>query len=275
MKTSRRQVFTGFTGLGLALIGGSARKSRAQTIPASTPNFALLSSAVIKSNGLAAGNVWSGTNAGSLKSDDLVRASTLVGLTADHFEEIGVNAYLNTQVSQPPSGTISPNVIHAIGEQLRSYGILLTDAQIQQQYYSPDPTTQQQGVLYATQVGIRAIQYQIADSLNLAAQRLRLQEIATACGALLPVLPSPRSYLTMAASFCSDAQAQINREEAAFAVATNGKAIAVAALAGLTCGLTEAWDAPACVAFVYYTYITGALAADLILLEAEKALFCG
>ena len=289
MNPSRRQMWQIFTGLGVGLIGGSARKGRAQTSPLSTPNYALLSNAVINNNGVAAGSVWTGTNAGSLKSDDLVRASTLVRLTADHFEEIGVNAYLNTQLSQPPSGAISPIVVHAIGEQLRSYGILLTDAQIQQQYYSPDPTAQQQGLLYATQVGIRALQYQIADSLNLAAEKLRLQEIATACGDLLPLLPSahvtpltstssaatgrlpPR---TAAQSYCSEMQTTINGEEAALAVATNQVTAIAAGLGGLLCVGTEGGDVPGCAAFLYYTYIVTTLTADLVLNEMERALFC-
>jgi hypothetical protein len=278
-----------FAGLGVGLIGGSARKGRAQTSPLPTPNYALLSNAVINSNGVVAGSVWTGTNAGSLKSDDLVRASTLVRLMADHFEDIGVNAYLNTQLSQPPSGAISPSVVHAVGEQLRSYGILLTDAQIQQQYYSPDPITQQQGLLYATQVGVRALQYQIADSLNLAAEKLRLQEIATACGDLLPLLPSAHvTPLTStsspatgrppsrpaAQSYCSEMQTTINGEEAALAVATNYVTTIATGLGGLLCGVTEGLDAPACVAFAYYTSIVTVLTADLVLLEVERALFC-
>jgi hypothetical protein len=59
--------------------------------------------------------------------------------------------------------------------------------------YSTDMNARGQALSYATQVGIHAVQGQIADSLDLAAKKLRLQEIATACGALLDVLPFAQS----------------------------------------------------------------------------------
>lgn len=167
---NRRQIFKSAFGA-LALASGIPQNAIART-GAATPDYARLSNAVLNSHGLAAGNVWTRTNTGSLESDDLVRASLLLRLTADHFEEIEWNAYLDTQLSQPPVGIISRDVVHAIGERIRSYGILLTDAQIESMYPA-DVNAMEQGLLYATQVGIRGLQVQIADSLDLAAAKLR------------------------------------------------------------------------------------------------------
>ena len=210
---NRREVLKSTFGA-LALASGiaPAQNAIAQTrrrtaLPAAgTPDYARLSNAVLNSHGNAAGNVWNGTNTGTLKSDDLVKASLLLRLTADHFDEIGLNAYLNTQLSQPPSGTVSPNVAHAIGERIRSYGISLTDAQIQ----GLIPSDPERGRLYLIQVGIPGVQLQIADSFDLAAKQLRLQEIATACGALLPMLPLRSGLTPVANSYCSDLENQIN-----------------------------------------------------------------
>jgi hypothetical protein len=149
--------------------------------------------AILNSYGLAAGNVWTGSNTGTLKSDDLVRASALLRATTAHLEEIGVTPYVNTQLSQPLSATISPDVFSAIGGQFRSYGIVLADADIQKQYSSLGPNTQQQALLYVTKLGVSGFYNQVADSFDLAAKKLRLLEIATACGALLDVLPSSQS----------------------------------------------------------------------------------
>jgi hypothetical protein len=201
---NRRQIFTSALGA-LALASGRTNNATAQTIPrpvgrrppigTATPYYDQLSQAVVNSHGLAIGNDWTGISTGTLKSDDLVRASLLLRLTADHFEEIGLTAHVDTQLaqlSQPLSGLIPLDVVHPIGDQLRSYGILLTDAQIQSMY-STDVNARGQALSYATQVGIRGVQGQIADSLDLAAKKLRLQEIATACGALLDVLPFAQS----------------------------------------------------------------------------------
>ena len=216
---NRREVLKSTFGA-LALASGIGQNGVAQTrrravgrgpgTAAATPDYARLSNAVLNSHGLAAASVWIGTNTGTLKSDDLVRASLLLRLTADHFEEIGANSYVNTQLSQPPPATIPPDVAHAIGGQFQPYGILLTDAQIQSMYPS-DPNVRERVRVYAAQVGIRGVQVQIADSIDLAAKKLRLQEIATACGALLPLLPSSQSHLTpVDNTFCSDWQARIN-----------------------------------------------------------------
>ena len=199
----RRQILKSAFG-GLILAGGvpngMAQTSRPPVrrdprLGATTPDYALLSNAVLNSYGLAAGNVWTASNTGTLKSDDLVRASVLLRTTTAHLDEIGVNAYTATLLSNPPSGTISPTALHAVGDQFRSHGILLTDAEIQQRYSSLDPNTQQQALLNIAQLGISGSYNQLASAFDLAAQQLRLQEIATACGELLPLLRSSRSSL--------------------------------------------------------------------------------
>ncbi len=234
MTTANRRQMLKSTFGALSLAGGSAQNGVAQTSPPTTPAYALLSTAVLYSNGLVAGNVWTGMNTGVIKSDDLVRAAALLRVQTDHFEEIGVNTYVNTQFSQPPTATISPNVFHAIGEQIRSYGILMTDAQIQGLYPS-DVNARGQALLYASALGIRGVQVEIADSLDLAARKLRLQEIATACGTLLDLLPS--SLPSMRAMQANDLSPQAstacfdwqNRIYVAVMAAT---AVAAAAAAG-------------------------------------------
>jgi hypothetical protein len=200
MMTSRRDIFK--TVGGLALVGGAQNgiaQTTQQRIPlagcgprniAGTPDYTRLSNALLNSYGLAAGNVWNGSSTGTLKSDDLVRASVLLRATIAHLDEIGVNSYLATQLRNPPSGAIPPTALHAIGEQVRSSGIILTDAEIQQKYDSLDPNTQRQALLNITQLGVSGSYDQLASALDLAARKLRLQEIATACGELLDVLPS-------------------------------------------------------------------------------------
>ena len=200
----RRQALkSAFGALALAAGAQNAEAQTAQTSSArvsvgtragdATPNYALMSNAVVNSHGLAAGNVWVGSHTGTLRSDDLVRASSLLRVQNDHLEEIGMNAYANKQLSQPPSGMLSPitsNALHAIGERFRSWGILLTDAEIQKQYFSLDPTGLQQGILSANTAGIHGVNTQLADSLDVAAQKLRLLEIAAASGLLMYESPS-------------------------------------------------------------------------------------
>jgi hypothetical protein len=246
---NRREVLKSTFGA-LALASGIApaqnamaqtRRRAARTGPA-TPDFARLSNAVLNSHGHAAASVWNGTNTGTLKSDDLVKASLLLRLTVDHFGEIGVNTYFNSQLSQPPSDTsvtVSPNVVHAIGERIRSsYDISITDAQIQSMYPA-DANAIEQGRLYLIQVGIPAVQLQIADSLDLAAKKLRLQEIATACGALLPLLPSSLHPTDLAT--CSDLQTQINSVEVQHNIA---EGVALGAIAGCALLLLDPLTAP-------------------------------
>jgi hypothetical protein len=193
MINSRRQLLKSF-GATLAIAGSGASVGLAQTsTPA--PDYARLSSAVLNSYGLVGGQVWTGSNTGTLKSDDLVRAAVLLRTATSHLDEIGVNTYLVAQLSKPPSGTISPDVIHTIGEQLRSYGILLTDSELQQRYSTLDPNTQQQALLDITQLGVNGSYNQLASAFDLAAKKLRLLEIATACGGLLDLLPSSQSSL--------------------------------------------------------------------------------
>jgi len=172
----------------------------------------------MNSNGLAAGTVWSGSNTGSLKSDDLFRAATLLRMQTDHLQEIGLNAYVDTQFSQRQNELVSglnipQDVIHAIGGQFQQYGILMTDAEIQRLYPS-DQSARQQALTYGTQVGIRSVHNQIADSFDLAARKLRLQEIATACGSLLDVLSFSRlqanNFSPQASTYCSDWQTRID-----------------------------------------------------------------
>ena len=201
----RRQILKSAFGA-LALVGGvhdGIAQTAQQRVPplvgcgprpsAGTPDYALLSTAVLNSYGLAAGNVWTGRSTGTLKSDDLVRASALLRVTTAHLDEIGVNAYIATQLSQPPPSILSPASLPAVGDQFRSHGILLTDAEIQQYYSSLNPNTQQQALLNITQLGVSGSYNQLASAFDLAAEQLRLQEIATACGELLILLPSPQS----------------------------------------------------------------------------------
>ena len=191
--TTRRQLFN----LGaLALVSGSVQTSKAQT-SSTTPDYTRLSNAVLNSHGLAVASVWKGINTGNLKSDDLIQAAFMVRLTSDHFGELELNDYINTQFTLRQNELFtgvqtSADVIHAIGEQIRSYGIVMTDTQIQNQHSSVDLNTQQQGVSYASTVGIRNLQIQIADSLDLSAKKLRFLEIATACGTLLDQVQSNR-----------------------------------------------------------------------------------
>ncbi len=261
---NRREVLKSTFGA-LALASGiaPAQNAIAQTrrrtaLPAAgTPDYARLSNAVLDTHGHAAATVWHGTNTGTLKSDDLVKASLLLQLTTGHFDEIGVNAYLTTQLSKASSGTVSPSVVHAIGEQFRTYGISLTDAQIQSMYPA-DANARERGRLYLIQVGIPGVQLQIAGSFDLAAKRLRLQEIATACGALLPMLPL-RSGLTPVAESCSDLQALIDAAETAFELATTTADAACLSLLP-TCEALEA--------------IAVAIGVALATWEAEFALLC-
>jgi len=154
----------------------------------------MLSNAVLNSYGLAGGNVWTGSNTGTLKSDDLVRAAALLRVTSDHFEEIQLNTYIAAQIIQHQnellSGfTIPPDFIHAVGTQLQSYGILLSGTQINS-IYPVDANARQQALLDVTTLGVRGVRNQLADSIDLEAKKLRLLEIATACGDLLDQLPS-------------------------------------------------------------------------------------
>jgi hypothetical protein len=191
--------------LGALALAGGAKKGITQTSPFDPrlprapqrcpAGINLLSTAVLDSYGLAAGNVWSASNTGTLKSDDLVRASALLRVTTAHLDEIGVNAYIATQISQPPPFIMSPASLLAAGDQFRSHGILLTDAEIQQHYSSLDPNTQQQALLSINQMGVSGAYNQLASAFDLAANKLRLQEIATACGEMLDLLPSSRSSL--------------------------------------------------------------------------------
>ena len=263
MMTSRRDVFKAVGALALA---GGARNGIAQTSPpragrprtgATTPDYTLLSRAVIDSYGIAAGNVWTGSNRGALKSDDLVRASALLRVTTDHFEEIGMNAYVDLQVSQPPSGTISPTVFHAVGEQLRSYGILLTDAEIENTVlFSPNPNTQQQALNYVTTSGISGIQAQVAASLDLAAKKLRLQEIATACGELLDVLPSSQSSMqAMKAN-------NLTPQASSYCYSLGELTIALGAAGGITAYLippTAGYAAPVVVGLLLGGFLSGSV----------------
>src|ERR1035437_1512737 len=250
----RRQILKSAFGA-LALVGG-VQRAIAQTpqrrVPpsgcgtragADGPDYALLSTAVLSSNGLAAGKVWTGINTGNLKSDDLFRAATLLRVQTDHFEEIRLNAYVDAQFSQQQNElyavNIPPNVIHTIGEQFRSYGILMTDTQIQGLYPS-NQSAIQQALLYGAQVGIRGVHNEIADSFDLAAKKLRLQEIATACGELLEILPSSRpmqanAFSPQASTFCSDWQTRIDNVNIAAGV------LALAAFVGCPeCGILAA-----------------------------------
>jgi hypothetical protein len=170
----------------------------------------MLSNAVLNSYGLAGGNVWTGSNTGTLKSDDLVRAAALLRVTSDHFEEIQMNTYITAQIIQHQnellSGvTISPDFIHAVGTQLQSYGILLSGTQINS-IYPVDANARQQALLDVTRIGVRGVRNQLADSIDLEAKKLRLLEIATACGDLLDQLPS-----SLALRMQADAQGRASR----------------------------------------------------------------
>src|SRR5665213_1308322 len=239
--SSRRQILKSAFGA-FALVGVGApngisqtRRGPAPLPPPQGPDYTRLSVAVLNSYGLAAGNVWTGTNTSTLKSDDLVRVSALLRVTVAHLDEIGFNAYLDTRLSQPQFGTIYPDVIQAIGAQLQSYGILLSDAQVQAMY---PVTVNASDILTATQLGTSGLLLRVASNIDLAAQNLRLQEIATACEALLPLLPSPQSSMRaeqpnslrpLASSFCSGLQSTISATQVAFNVAS--EALVVASLA--------------------------------------------
>jgi hypothetical protein len=276
---SRRQILKSAFGA-VALAGGVpngiAQTSQPRRDPrtgAATPDFAMLSNAVLNSYGLAAGNVWTRNNTGIVKSDDLVRASSLLRVTNAHLDEIELNTYIDAQISQHQnellSGiTISPDFVHAVSKQLQSYGVLLSDAQINSMY-PVDVNARQQALLDVTMLGVRGVRNQLADSIDLAAKKLRLLEIATACGALLDQLPS-----SLALSMQADAQRQasgttcqvtgnaINQIGIIFGVFVLVALLACAALSGGTC-------------YIAATYLAAILGVDLSVLQYINGVNCG
>lgn len=257
----------------LAIVGSGASVGVAQTTPPTTPNYGLLSNAVLNSYGLAGGNVWSRASTGTLKSDDLVRAAYAIRLTSDHFEEIQMNSYIDSQISQHQSTlvsgvTISPEFSHAVGKQLQSYGVLLNDAQIQSMYPA-DASTRQQALLDLTTLGIRGIRNQLADSLDLAAKKLRLLEIATACGALLDQLPSSAALpmqtdaqLQASSTTCHVTSNAINQIGVIFGVFALVALLACAALSGGTC-------------YIAATFLAATLGVDISVLQYINGVHCG